>query len=300
MRVRLKTPRDFSFRRTVNSHGWCDLAPFTAAADATSVATVVALQNGGARRIVLREDGGVVVLESPGAADAATRRALIEAGRRVLALDVDVSEFHDVVRRVPRYRWIADTRSGRLLRAPTAWEDVIKLVLTTNCSWAFTKKMTTALVERYGEQSPDGARSFPTARRLARVRDAEFRDVVRAGYRSPYLEALSRAVSKGHADPAAWDSDVREVSVLRREILDLPGVGPYVAENLLKFLGKPDGLGLDSAIRAGYSERYHGGRKVTDRTIARRVAPLGRWAGLALWFDLWRDWMGEDEGGLPG
>ena len=300
MRVRLKTPSDFSFRRTVNSHGWCDLAPFTAAADATSVATVVALQNGGARRIVLREDGGVVVLESPGAADAATRRALIEAGRRVLALDVDVSEFHDVVRRVPRYRWIADTRSGRLLRAPTAWEDVIKLVLTTNCSWAFTKKMTTALVERYGEQSPDGARSFPTARRLARVRDAEFRDVVRAGYRSPYLEALSRAVSKGHADPAAWDSDVREVSVLRREILDLPGVGPYVAENLLKFLGKPDGLGLDSAIRAGYSERYHGGRKVTDRTIARRVAPLGRWAGLALWFDLWRDWMGEDEGGLPG
>ena len=78
--------------------------------------------------------------------------------------------------------------------------------------------------------------------------------------------------------------------VLRKEILRLPGVGPYVAENLLKFLGKPDGLALDSALRAGYSERYHGGRRVTDRTIARRVSGLGRWAGLALWFDLWRDW----------
>jgi 3-methyladenine DNA glycosylase/8-oxoguanine DNA glycosylase len=200
------------------------------------------------------------------------------------------------VRGDPRYRWIADTCSGRLLRAPTGWEDVIKLVLTTNCSWAFTKKMTTVLVERYGEESPDGARSFPTARRLAKVREEEFRDVVRAGYRSPYLEALSRAVSKGDADPAAWDTDGREVAVLRKEILGLPGVGPYVVENLLKFLGRPDGLALDSAIRAGYSEKYHGGRRVTDRTIARRVAPLGHWAGLALWFDLWRTWVGEDGG----
>jgi 3-methyladenine DNA glycosylase/8-oxoguanine DNA glycosylase len=297
MRVRLETPRDFSFRRTVNSHGWCDLAPFTAAADATSVATVVALPNGGARRIVLRDEDGVV-LESPGAADAATRRALIEAGRRVLALDVELAEFHATVRRDPRYRWIADTRSGRLLRGPSAWEDVVKLVLTTNCSWAFTKQMTTALVTRYGEEAPDGARSFPTPQRLARVAEREFRDVVRAGYRSPFLAALSRTVTAGEVDPASWDADLREVSVLRKEILDLPGVGPYVAENLLKFLGKPDGLALDSAIRAGYFERYHCGRRVTDRTIARRVARLGRWAGLALWFDLWRDWMGEDEGAM--
>jgi 3-methyladenine DNA glycosylase/8-oxoguanine DNA glycosylase len=295
MRVRLKTPRDFSFRRTVNSHGWCDLAPFTAAADATSVATVIAVPGGGARKVVLHDDDGVV-LESPGAADVATRRALIAAGRRILALDVDISEFHDVVRGDPRYRWIADTRSGRLLRAPTAWEDVVKLVLTTNCSWAFTKKMTAVLVERYGEKSPDGGRSFPTAARLARVRDREFRDVVRAGYRSPYLEALSRVVSKGGADPEGWDTDRREVAVLRKEILDLPGVGPYVVENLLKFLGRPDGLALDSAIRAQYSVMYHGGRKIKDGTIARRVAPLGRWAGLALWFDLWRGWVGEEEG----
>jgi N-glycosylase/DNA lyase len=289
MRIRLPAPSDFSFRRTVQSHGWCDLAPFTVLADASSIATVIALPGGGARRVVLREADGVV-LESPGAASAATRRFLLAASRRILALDVDVSSFHDAVRRDPRYRWIADTRSGRLLRGPSAWEDVVKLVLTTNCSWAFTKKMTTVLVARYGEESPGGARSFPTPERLARVTEGEFREVVRAGYRSPYLAALSRSVATGDADPAFWDTDPSEASVLRKEILKLPGVGPYVAENLLKFLGKPDGLALDSAIRAGYFERYHGGRKVTDRTIARRVAKLGRWAGLALWFDLWREW----------
>jgi len=215
-------------------------------------------------------------------------------------LNVDLTEFHDTVRRDPRYRWIADTRSGRLLRSPTAWEDVVKLVLTTNCSWAFTKKMTTVLVERYGEQAPDGTRSFPTPERLARVAEREFRAGVRAGYRSPYLAALARAVSTGEVNPASWDTDPRDASVLRKEILLLPGVGPYVVENLLKFLGKPDGLGLDSAIRSGYSERYHGGRKIKDRTIARRMAPLGRWAGLALWFDLWREWVKTDEGAPPG
>ena len=295
MRVRLDVPPDFSFGRTVNSHGWCDLAPFSPASDASSIATVVALPGGGARRIVLREDDGVV-LESAGSADAATRRILIAAGRRVLALDVDIAPFHDAVRRDTRYRWIAETRSGRLLRGPSAWEDVVKLVQTTNCSWAFTKKMTIALVERYGEKAKDGARSFPTPERLACVTEAEFRDAVRAGYRSPYLVALSRAVATGTADPASWDTDPREASVLRRDIVKLPGVGPYVAENLLKFIGKPDGLAPDSAIRAGYSERYHGGRKIKDVTIATRLASLGRWGGLALWFDLWREW---DPSALP-
>jgi N-glycosylase/DNA lyase len=184
------------------------------------------------------------------------------------------------------------------LRSPTAWEDVVKLVLTTNCSWAFTKKMTSVLVANYGEETADGARSFPTPERLARVREREFREVVRAGYRSPYLAELSRSVAAGEADPSAWDTDPSEAPLLRKEILKLPGVGPYVAENLLKFLGKPDGLALDSAIRAGYAEKYHGGRKIKDRTIARRVAPLGRWAGLALWFDLWRAWTDKTE--APG
>jgi N-glycosylase/DNA lyase len=156
--------------------------------------------------------------------------------------------------------------------------------------------MTTVLVERYGEKSPDGSRSFPTPGRLARVADREFRTIVRAGYRSPYLAALSRAVARGDADPEAWDTDSREGATLRKEIVKLPGVGPYVAENLLKYLGKPDGLGLDSAIRAKYFELYHGGRRVKDRTIERRMAPLGRWGGHALWFTLWRAWMeGTDE-----
>jgi len=225
---------------------------------------------------------------------------VVAAARRMLALDVDVSEFHETVRKDPRYRWIADSGAGRLLRSPTAWEDVVKLVLTTNCSWAFTKKMTTALVELYGEAAPDGTKSFPSPERLAEVKEREFRKIVRAGYRSPYLVALSRDVASGACDPGAWDHDTREPEALRKDMIKLPGVGPYVAENLLKFIGKPHGLGLDSAMRAKYYEVYHGGRKIKDSTIERRLAPLGRWGAHALWFDLWKAWVGEEEGKMWG
>jgi N-glycosylase/DNA lyase len=216
MRVLLEIPSNFSFRRTVASHGWCDLAPFTATPDARSLSTVVAMTGGGARRVTVREDGKAVVVETPGAVVPTTRRAVVVAARRMLGLDVDVSEFHDAVRRDLRYRWIAETGTGRLLRGPTAWEDVVKLVLTTNCSWAFTKKMTTALVARYGETAPDGARSFPSPERLAEVKEKEFRNDVRAGYRSPYLVALSRDVASGACDPGAWDDDPREAELLRK------------------------------------------------------------------------------------
>ena len=294
MRLRLQAPAGFSLRRTVCSHGWSDLAPFRAATTAEVLSTVIPLEGGGARGIVLSQDGGRVIVESPGPADAATRRTIEAAARRILALDVDLGAFHDAVRGDPRFRWIAETGSGRLLRAPNGFEDVVKLVLTTNCSWAFTKKMVVSLVERYGERAPDGSRSFPTPRRLAKVAEAELRGIVRAGYRSPYLAALSRSVAAREVDPDSWDSDPRSAAELRKEMLRLPGVGPYVAENLLKFIGKPAGLALDSAIRAKYSAMYHGGRKIKDGTIARRCAPLGDWAGLALWFDMTRDWYDGD------
>ena len=59
-------------------------------------------------------------------------------------------------------------------------------------------------------------------------------------------------------------------------------------------MGRPCGLGLDSWLRAKYGRVYHGGRRVSDRTIARRYARHGPWAGLTLWCDLTRDWFQSD------
>jgi hypothetical protein len=70
--------------------------------------------------------------------------------------------------------------------------------------------------------------------------------------------------------------------------------GGAVAYRLSARPGRPAGLGLDSALRSWYARVYHGGRRVADRTIARRYASLGRWAGLAAWCEMTRDWLVED------
>ena len=84
---------------------------------------------------------------------------------------------------------------------------------------------------------------------------------------------------------------------LRREIQSVKGAGRYVADNMLKLLGRYEGLGLDTWCRRKFAEIHHRGRRVSDRTIERFCAPFGRWRGLALWCDLTRDWF--DERGAP-
>jgi 3-methyladenine DNA glycosylase/8-oxoguanine DNA glycosylase len=154
--------------------------------------------------------------------------------------------------------------------------------------------MTESLVSHWGDAAADGRRAFPTAERLARVTEGVLRERGRLGYRAPYVRALARRVASGELDLERLDADSRDPEPIRRELLELPGVGPYVAENMLKFLGKPRGLALDSWMRAKYARLHHGGRRVADRTIARRYRHLEAWAATALWLDLTRDWFEGD------
>ncbi len=296
MRVRLTvpTPPGFVYKRTLNSHGWCRLMPFHVD-QRERLHGVVARAEGGALAYRLARRSGCIVVATAGSVTDADRRLLRDTTRRVLNLDLDLSGFHGRVRHIDGVQWIAATDSGRFLRSASLFEDVVKLILTTNCSWAFTTQMVRAMVDCYGEATADGTRAFPGAAAIAKAGAKRLRQWVRAGYRAPLLARLARQVADGSTDPDAWEHDTRDPLELRRELLQLPGVGPYVAENVLRFLGRPAGLGLDSWLRAKYARVYHGGRRVTDRTIARRYAKLGPWGGLALWCEMTRDWFETDD-----
>jgi N-glycosylase/DNA lyase len=294
MRLTLPAPQGFSFRQTVRSHGWAMLAPFRLDERATVLDGVVGRPGGGAVAYRLSAGAGKVLVEAPGRGDAPTRRLLRATARRVLNLDLDLSGFYDAVRGVDDMAWMAEVGAGRMLRSPTVFEDLVKLVLTTNCTWALTTRMVSALVERHGEAAPDGSRAFPTPEAMARAGTRGLRTGCRTGYRAPALARIARDVAADRLDPESWPHDEREATELRRAMLELPGVGPYVAESLLRLLGRPAGLGLDSSLRTWYARVYHGGRPVADRTIARRFKSLGRWAGLAAWCQMTRDWLVED------
>jgi hypothetical protein len=69
------------------------------------------------------------------------------------------------------------------------------------------------------------------------------------------------------------------------------GVGDYAAENLLKLVGRYDGLALDSWTRAKFFKVRNNGRKATDKKIGRYYSRFNEWRGLALWCDMTRDWL---------
>lgn len=298
MKRTLRPPAGFRFEATVWSHGWFDLPPFSADPAARRLTTAVEIDGAAVPLELAPVPGGRIEIRSPVRLARAAGDRAVRSARAILNLDADLTEFHRAMEADPATRWIARGGYGRLLRGASVWEDLVKLVLTTNCTWAFTRKMTERLVALCGADGPDGLRAFPGPERVAALGERALREEVRAGYRAPALARLACRVAGGDLDPERWGAAAdRDAAALRKELLALPGVGPYVADNLLRLAGRPAGLGLDSWLRAKQAEVYHGGRAIADRTIERRYRRHGRWAGLALWCDMTRDWF--DARGRP-
>jgi N-glycosylase/DNA lyase len=271
------------FLRTITSHGVADLPPNDIDPEAGTLTTTVSLPRGVATIRVSGSRKGYARVEGTGA-----KAGSLEAIRHMLRLDADLSAFYAVAADDPDLNWAA-AGAGRLLRSPTVFEDVVKTICTTNCTWSATVRMTTALVDHLGLEAPDGRRAFPTPAAMAEAGEEFYRDVVRAGYRDAYLRSLAESVAEGRLDlealndPGLTDDEVAEL------LLALPGCGPYATAHMMMLLGRYSRLILDSWTRPTYARLR--GRKAADRTIERRFRPYRDYAGLAFWLYLTRDWV---------
>jgi N-glycosylase/DNA lyase len=178
-----------------------------------------------------------------------------------------------------------------MLRSPTVFEDLVKMICTTNCSWALTQKMVTGLVQNLGREAKDGRRTFPTPEAMALMPLKFYVNEVRAGYRAAYLKELADRVASASLNVEEWLTSPLPSAVLVKEIRGVKGAGAYTAENLHKLLGRYDGLALDSWTRAKFFEVRNSGRKASDKKIARYYSRFKEWRGLALWCDVTRDWL---------
>jgi 3-methyladenine DNA glycosylase/8-oxoguanine DNA glycosylase len=276
------------FVRTIVSHGVAELPPNSVDLQARTLVTTLPVRDG-ARTVRLTAEEGILRIEGTGAAQ--LRATVVHMFR----LDEDLSGFYAACVE-DELSWCAQG-AGRMLRAPTVFEDVVKTICTTNTAWSGTRKMTGALVDNLGVEAPGGRRTFPTAQAMAVAGDAFYRDVVRAGYRGPYLRKLAADVAESVIDleelndPAVPDDEVAA------RLLALPGVGPYAAAHvMLTSLGRYSRLVLDSWTRPTYVKLSGARRTLKDATIERRFKRYGEWAGLAFWLYLTRSWVDE---GLP-
>src|SRR2546423_7882225 len=219
---------------------------------------------------------------------------IIRHVRHIFRLDDDMNQFYREVSDEPEFAWIAAEGAGRLLRSPTVFEDLVKMICTTNCSWALTEKMVSGLVRSLGREANDGRKSFPTPEAMARQRLKFFTDKVRAGYRAPYLKELAQRVASGALDVESWSSSDLPVDELLKEMKSGKEVGNYAAEKLMKLIGRYDGLALDSWTRAQFARARNNGRVASDKKIARFYARFNSWRGLVLWCDMTRHWLDPD------
>jgi 3-methyladenine DNA glycosylase/8-oxoguanine DNA glycosylase len=315
----------FDLDLVVRSHGWYDLPPFRWDAAAGRLAfvflegerpiAVEVLERKGDLIVHARSEDDEISFFYAAAADAAadrrqsvTRSVGVKSPRplrgarsapltpadrvqsvvfRVLDLSADLSEFHAVcrAREVEGFGWIERRGAGRMLRAPALFEDAVKVLLTTNCSWGLTRATVGNLVSGF-----DRGGAFPDAPFIAGFPEGRLRGEIRCGYRAPYLLSFSEAVASGRLDLSRWEEADRPDDEVEAEIAAQPGFGSYAVQTLSRLLGRHAKLGLDSWSRHKAATLRFRGRRVPDARIEGFYRPFGRWAGLAFWLDVTRQW----------
>ena len=198
--------------RTLISHGFHDLAPMAIDEAARSLDLTLRVPRGMPRRIRIAAaaDGkgysARVEILGRATTSAVTRDAIARGAARVLRLDQDLSPFYRLAEDDAELAWVT-AGAGRMLRSPTVWEDVVKTLCTTNCSWSLTTTMVNALVRELGEPAVGFAddpltNAFPTPVAMA-GRDERFyrgscdRDTgLRTSFTSRSWSRAARSISR--------------------------------------------------------------------------------------------------------
>ena len=262
---------EIDLRQIVNSHGWRTLAPFNWDQEQLRLETA-AVVAGKAVAIDLSQSGTQVLAEAWGDVKHSEFDAVV---KRMLWTDLDLAQFHARCRRQKRYRAVAETGDGRLLRSPTAWEDLVKVLATTNISWSGTRAMTDRLVGGLGGPAPLGRTAFPGPEMVARFSAKELAAKSGFGYRAGSLRRIAQLVAEGRLDPGSWEHPNRSDRAVAREILGLPGVGPYALACIMALCGRFGHLPIDSVFRARHPDA---------EAALRHYRSWGRWKYLAYWF----------------
>lgn len=149
---------------------------------------------------------------------------------------------------------------GRMLRAPTLWEDAAKTLCTTNASWAHTQKMCQNLCEQLGDRTASDRATFPSAQAVIQAGETFIRNKIGLGYRSSYLIQLAHKVASREGGWLTDPSETPDAQEAERQITAWPGFGPYATKHLLVLMGFHRYLPVDREVADYLGIRRSGSR----------------------------------------
>jgi len=285
----------FDFVATVMSHGWVALKPNFWDATSATLTRIQQLDSGEVVRLVIRSTGTnnkpelTMSIESEQPLTNVQRDEIASAVSQMLRLNEDLSEFYKRCKK--HKRWSTLSRgAGRLLRSPSLFEDLIKTIFTTNIQWGGTIRMAEELVNALGKpfHLDSSLKAFPTPQAIAQAPGKLFETDIRLGYRTAYIREIATAVVSGDLRLEAYQASGLSTPRLRKELLQIKGVGNYAAATMLMFLERYDDLAVDNVFRDFVMKNYFNGKKAGEKEMRAIYEPWDEWKFLAFWFDMWQ------------
>ncbi len=295
-KIYLPLPPNFSLKSTIFSHGWADLEPFKRHVDPLQIDYILEIPSGQVHHLHISSPNDLQLeIKTEHQVNDKAGEQILKIVKRMFRLDEDYTEFYLLARQSPEFSWITKYNAGRLLRCGSLWEDMVKMLCTTNCTWRLTQIMVENLVKKLGKaeefkKGNKSMRAFPNPGNVAVCDENFLRQEIKMGYRAPYLLGFSQAITEGKLNLADFENDNISTPDLYKQLRSIKGFGDYAVSNLLKILGRYDYLGADSWSRKKFAEKHLDGKSCDDSIIASNYQKYGKWSGLFFWMDVSEDW----------
>jgi len=215
----------------------------------------------------------------------------------MLRLDEDLQPFYAICKKKGGAWLRFSAGKGYLLRSPTVFEDLVKVICTTNIQWGGTKRMVKELVDAFGDPylPDDSLHAFPTPAAIAAVPEKEFFRRVRLGYRARYVYELSSRIDTDDLDTNTFLNRAVATEELRKRLLSVKGVGNYAAASMLMLLGRYDQIPVDTVFRDFMRAKYFQDEDYDEVKALGKYDEWGKWKYLAYWSEMLAHYDPEED-----
>jgi N-glycosylase/DNA lyase len=203
---------------------------------------------------------------------------------RYLQVELDIFDIIQTFPKDPPIRAALRFAPGLRILRQNPWECLASFILSSTKRIVQIRQVIQEICRRFGEPIyvPENIKAFafPTVDTIASLSESDLR-ACKMGFRAPYLLETARQLHKGKLCLDRLSE--LDISAARLKLMEMPGVGPKIAECVLLFsLGFDSAFPLDVWMKRAMTKLYFRGNKTTQSRLETFVGKhFGPYAGYA-------------------